>query len=120
MKRIIRFTASTALIFAFFINALPCGPSYISPIFEYEHAPENPYENFAAGKIGILKPSQRRIVLIAAYRYLNGGGYSAPEQKALVDVWNAEFNNRAYEEDDIGEAVKKWIEKRKSVVGKEE
>ena len=120
MKQIVRFVLSTFLIFAFLSNALPCGPSYISPIFEYEHAPENPYENFAAGKIGIIKPSQRRIVLIAAYRYLNGGGYSAAEQKALVEVWNAEFNNKAYEDDDISETVKKWVEKRKSVVGKEE
>lgn len=120
MKNTIRFAVSTVLIFAFFANALPCGPSYITPIFEYEHAPENPYENFAAGKIGIIKPSQRRIVLIAAYRYLNGNGFSAPEQKALVEVWNAEFNNQPYETDDINETVKKWVEKRKSVVGKEE
>ncbi len=120
MKNIIRFAVSTVLIFAFFANALPCGPSYITPIFDYEHAPENPYENFAAGKIGIIKPSQRRIVLIAAYRYLNGNGFSAPEQKALVEVWNAEFKNEPYETDDISETVKKWVEKRKSVVGKEE
>jgi hypothetical protein len=120
MKNIIRFAVSTILIFAFFANALPCGPSYITPLFDYEHAPENPYENFAAGKIGIIKPSQRRIVLIAAYRYLNGGGFSDAEQKALVEVWNAEFNNQPYEADDISETVKKWVEKRKSVVGKEE
>src|SRR5215213_2882931 len=119
MKNIIRFAVTTVLLFAFFTTALPCGPSYISPVFEYEHAPENPYENFAAGKIGIIKPSQRRIVLIAAYRYLNGGGYSQPEQKALVDVWNAEFSNKPYEEDNISETVKKWVEKRQSVVGKE-
>ncbi|HEY8560848.1 MAG TPA: hypothetical protein VIL74_10775 [Pyrinomonadaceae bacterium] len=120
MKNLIRFGAAVLLIFAFLTNALPCGPSYVSPVFEYDYAPENPYENFAAGKIGVLKPSQRRIVLLAAYRYLNGGGFSAPEQKALVEVWNAEFNNRPYEEDDVGETVKQWIEKRKSVVGKEE
>ncbi|HVE57687.1 MAG TPA: hypothetical protein VNB22_12715, partial [Pyrinomonadaceae bacterium] len=120
MKVIIRFAVSTFLIFAFFANALPCGPSYITPLFEYEHAPENPYENFAAGKIGILQPSQRRIVLIAAYRYLNGGGFSDAEQKALVEVWNAEFNNQPYEEENISETVKKWVEKRRSVVGKEE
>jgi hypothetical protein len=120
MKTIAAFLSSLLLI-AFSVNPiLACGPSYISPIFEYEHAPENPYENFAAGKLGILKPSQRRIVLIAAYRYLNGGGFSDPEQKALVEVWNAEFNNQPYEEENIGETVKKWVEKRKSVVGKEE
>jgi hypothetical protein len=112
---------SSLLLIALAVNPVfACGPSYISPIFEYEHAPENPYENFAAGKIGILKPSQRRIVLLAAYRYLNGGGFSQPEQKALVEVWNAEFNNQPYEADDISETVKKWIAKRKAVVGKEE
>ena len=120
MKDYLRLIVSSVLICAFAFNALPCGPSYISPIFEYEHAPENPYENFAAGKLGILKPSQRRIVLIAAYRYLNGGGFSDTEQKALVEVWNAEFNNQPFEADNIGETVKAWIEKRKSVVGKEE
>lgn len=120
MKNIIRFVVSAVLVFTFSVNALPCGPSYISPIFEYEHAPEDPFVNFAGGRIGILKPSHRRIVLLAAYRYLKGGGFSDTEQKALVEVWDAEFNNKPYESDDVGEAVKKWVEKRKSVVGKEE
>lgn len=120
MKNIIRFVVSAVLIGAFSVNALPCGPSYISPVFEYEHAPENPYQNFAAGKIGIIKPSHRRIVLLAAYRYLNNRGFSDLEQKALVEVWRAEFDNIAYETDDISETVKKWVEKRKAVVGKEE
>ena len=119
MKNIIRLIVSTLLIFAFFAHALPCGPYYLSPIFEYEHAPDDPFENFAAGRIGILKPTYRRVVLVAAYRYLNGGGYSQDEQKALVDVWNAEFNNKSFTEDDISESVKGWVEKRKSVVGKE-
>jgi hypothetical protein len=120
MKRFAAFLSSLLLLPLLANPILACGPSYISPIFEYEHAPENPYENFAAGRIGIIKPSQRRIVLMAAYRYLNDGGFSGAEQKALVEVWNAEFNNQPYEEDDIGETVKKWVEKRRSVVGKEE
>jgi hypothetical protein len=112
---------STLLLIALFANSmLACGPSYLTPIFDYEHAPENPFENFAAGKIGIIKPTQRRIVLIAAFRYLNGGGFSQSEQKALVDVWKADFNNQPYEEDDISETVKQWVEKRQDVVGKEE
>ena len=99
MKNIVRFAVSIVLIFTFFSSALPCGPSYISPIFDYEHAPENPYANFAAGKIGIIKPAQRRIALLAAYRYLNGGGFSEAEQKALVEVWEAELDNKPYKED---------------------
>ncbi|MBS1796382.1 MAG: hypothetical protein JSS81_21210 [Acidobacteria bacterium] len=120
MKNIGRILMATVLLGAFLSNVFPCGPSYVSPLFEYEHAPEDPFANFAAGRIGVLVPTQRRIVLIAAYRYLNGGGFSQPEQKALVDVWNAEFNNREFETDDVGEAVKQWVEKRKEFVGKDE
>lgn len=110
------------LLFLFAANTVfPCGPGFLTPIFEYKHAPENPYENFAAGRIGVLKPTYRRIVLFAAYRYLNNGSFSADEQKGLVDVWNAEFNNKSFQnDDDVGAAVKAWVEKRKNVVEKEE
>jgi hypothetical protein len=119
MKNLVKFLSSFLLIVLLFNSIYACGPSYLSPIFEYEHAPDDPFANFAAGKIGILKPTYRRVVLVAAYRYLNGGGFSQDEQKALVDVWNAEFNNKSFTEDDISETVKGWVEKRKSVVGKE-
>ena len=100
-------TASIFLLFLLLANAaLPCGPGYITPIFEYEHAPENPFENFAAGRIGVLKPSYRRVVLFAAYRYLNNGSFSAGEQKELVDVWNAEFKNEDTQDTAVDEAVK--------------
>jgi hypothetical protein len=120
MRNFARFFFACLWLLALTANLWPCGPSYVSPIFEYEHAPENPYQNFAAGKLGLIKPSQRRIVLLAAYRYLSGGSFSADEQKALVEVWNAEFRNERYEEDDVSETVKTWLEKRKAVVGKED
>lgn len=120
MKRHIQTLFSALLIFAFFVSVLPCGPSYVTPIFDYKYAPENPYENFAAGNIGILKPSYHRSVLFAAYRYFNGGSFTAAEQKALVEVWEADFKNKEYIDDDVSEAVKLWIEARKSVAGKEE
>src|SRR5687767_3590087 len=120
MKNTFRFLISFLLIFAFISNTLPCGPAYITPVFDYKKAPENPYENFAAGRIGILKPSYHRSVLFAAYRYFNGGSFNASEQKALTDVWNAEFNNKEYITDEVAEAVREWIEARKAMVGKEE
>jgi tetratricopeptide (TPR) repeat protein len=119
MKNIVRFIASGLLILAFIVNALPCGPAYISPVFEYNNAPENPYENFAAGRIGILKPSLNRSVLFAAYRYLNGGGFTVSEQKALVEVWRADFDNKEFQGNDVSEAVKAWVAKRRDVVGEE-
>lgn len=119
MKRLFRFFFSLILLFTFFASLLPCGPAFVTPVFEYKFAPENPYENFAAGRIGILKPTYRRVVLFAAYRYLNGGSFAADEQKALVDVWNAEFNNQEFEDDDVGEAVKLWVKERKAFLGDE-
>jgi hypothetical protein len=120
MNKPVNIFASLLLLIAFTLNALPCGPAYLTPLFDSKHAPENPYEDFAAGKIGILKPSYNRSVLFAAYRYLNGGGFNSSEQKAMVDVWKAEFDNKDYKNDDISEFVKAWIDKRKDVVGKEE
>jgi hypothetical protein len=120
MKNSLRLAVSAFLMLAFFSNILPCGPGFITPIFEYKHAPENPYENFAAGKLGVLKPTYRRVVLLAAYRYLNNGTFTADEQKGLVDVWNAEFNNRDFQGNDVQEALISWLEKRKDVTGKEE
>ncbi len=124
MKFNLKFTVSTILFFVFLFNSLPvalaCGPSYISPVFDYQYAPENPFQNFASGKLGIIKPTHRRVVLFAAYRYLNGGGFSADEQKGLVDVWNAEFNNKEFSDDDVKDAVIEWVKRRKAVFPKEE
>src|SRR5690349_17131925 len=120
MKQKFQILFSAILIFAFCTSVIPCGPSYVTPLFDYKSAPENPYENFAAGRIGILKPTYHRSVLFAAYRYLNGGTFSATEQKALVEVWNADFNNKAYIDDDVSESVKAWVEARKAVAEKEE
>jgi hypothetical protein len=114
------FFLSVIIIFQSIAPVFACGPSYITPVFDYESAPEEPFENFAAGKIGIVKPTYHRAVLFAAYRYLNGGAFSADEQKGLIDVWNAEFNNRSFEDNDVSEAVKVWVERRKEVVKDEE
>lgn len=115
------FALTLILIFQNIIPAFACGPGYVSPVFDYKNAPENPYANFAAGKLGIIKPTYHRIVLFAAYRYLNGGGFSAEEQKGLVEVWNAEFDNKSYDSgDDTSAIIKKWVEARKQVFKEEE
>ncbi len=101
-------------------NALPCGPGYISPVFDQKEAPENPYANYAAGRLGIIKPSFRRSILFAAYRYLNGGSFSADDQRSLIEHWKAEVNKDYPQQDDISEAVKAWVVQRKTVLEKEE
>lgn len=120
MKHLGRVFALFAVIFSLLTNVLPCGPGYISPVFEYESAPENPYENFAAGRLGIVKPTFHRSVLYAAYRYINGSGFLPDEQKAMVDVWKADFDNKDYLDTDITDAVRIWVEKRQEAVGKDE
>ena len=41
-------------------------------------------------------------------------------KKVLIEVWNAEFNNNEFRYDDVSEAVKDWVKKRKEVFPKEE
>ncbi len=108
------------LVAAFLSNALPCGPGYITPLFDTRSAPDNPFTDYAAGRLGIIKPTFRRSVLFAAYRYIAGSGLSAPEQKAIIEVWNAEIHNKDYLDNTIEAAVKAWVAKRKEVVGNEE
>ncbi len=119
-----KFIAAIILIYSVFFNNLPtvnaCGPSYLAPIFEFSNAPERPWTDFASGKLGIIKPTHRKIVLFAAYRYLKGGGFSQDEQKDLIDVWEADFNFKDRGDTDITEAVKAWIKARQSVVKNEE
>jgi hypothetical protein len=117
MKTARSFFTVFLIIFAFITNGIPCGPAYISPIFVYESAPENPYENFAAGSLGIIKPKFHRSVLFAAYRYLTGGTFTPDEQKGLVEAWKAEFDNKSYTDNDVTETVRAWVQKRKDVVG---
>ncbi len=120
MKSFFRFATTIVLLLAFLSQALPCGPGYTTPMFNNEKAPENPYSNFASGQLGIIKPGFRRSVLFAAYRYLNGGSFSANDQAALVELWKNEIDHSYKPQDDISEAVKGWVEKRKEVVSKEE
>lgn len=116
MRILFKTLFAAAIIGILFINARPCGAPALYPIFSYKRAPENPYENFAAGKLGIIKPTMTRNVLFAAYRYVNGGGFNAAEQKGLVDVWNATFKNEDFRNVDMDAAVKKYLDERKNVM----
>lgn len=120
MRAICRFAVSLVLISAFLTNALPCGPGYITPLFDTTSAPENPYADYAAGRLGIIKPKYRRSVLYAAYRYIAGGGLTGAEQQGIIDVWRAEIDNKDFRDNSVDEAVKAWVERRKDVAGTEE
>ncbi len=120
MRAISRSVVTLILIATFLSNTWPCGPGYITPVFDTTSAPEAPYTEYAAGQLGIVKPTFRRSVLYAAYRYINGNGMNRLEQEAMVDVWKADIDNKDFRDDSVDEAVKNWVEKRKEVVGKDE
>jgi hypothetical protein len=57
-------------------------------LFRSHVHPDLPFNNFADGKLGIIKPTWEHSYLYVAYRYLAGPGFDAAEQKALVSLWN--------------------------------
>jgi hypothetical protein len=120
MKNLARLTSTFLIVVTFLSNALPCGPGYTSPLFDTTSAPENPWTEYAAGRLGIVKPTFHRSVLIASYRHIAGNGLNAAEQQALVDVWTAEIENKDFADDTVDVAVQAWVAKRKEVFEKEE
>jgi hypothetical protein len=86
-----------------------CGPSSIEPVFVFKESPDPPFNEFAGGKIGIVKPQFGRKTLVIAFRYLNDRSFGSEEQKALVEALHGEPP-----EDDGIEAVKTWVSTRKS------
>lgn len=57
-------------------------------LFESHVHPDLPLDRFAAGWLGIIKPTWDRSYLYVAYRCLTGRGFDAPEQKAMLSLWN--------------------------------
>lgn len=115
-----RYIATISLILALLSSALPCGPGYTTPLFDTTKAPENPWSQYAAGRLGIVKPTFHRSVLIAAYRHIAGNGLSGAEQQALIDVWTAEIKNKDHGDDTVDDVVQAWVKIRKEVFEKEE
>lgn len=115
-KPIVIFSAVLLLLSAVW----PCGPGYLTPVFDTNKSPERPFSNFAAGQLGIIKPSFRRSVLFTAYRHINGGGLNATEQEAMVEIWRAEFENRDFADLSIDDAVRAWVAGRAASVPKDQ
>jgi hypothetical protein len=65
-----------------------CGPFFEETIFSFDTQPETSPEDFAAGKLGIIRPGFRRAYLAVAYRYLSGLTLTPEQQRATLDVWN--------------------------------
>ncbi|HEU4478715.1 MAG TPA: hypothetical protein VFR80_09370, partial [Pyrinomonadaceae bacterium] len=95
--------------------ASACGPFFIEPIFVHEWSPDLPFSEFTGGRIGIVKPSFGRKTLTIAFRYLNGGSFTADEQKALVTALRGTAAEKP-----TTDPVKLWIAKRKEFLAEDE
>ena len=101
--------ALTALMLFNYLPSAGAADSY--PVYVSESSPDLPFEEYTNGKIGIVRPSFGRKTLFIAYRYLNGGSFTAEEQSDLVEA----LNGTAPEENAL-EALKAWIDARKEFV----
>ena len=115
LSHIVDVVLAALMLFNSVPSALACGPSETEPIFVSMDSPDLPFDEFTNGKIGIVQPSFGRKTLVIAYRYLNGGSFTADEQKDLIDA----LNGKAPEE--AGDAaVKAWINGRQEFLKEEQ
>jgi hypothetical protein len=64
------------------------GVHSVIALFQSHVHPDIPFDEFAAGRLGIIQATWRRTYLYVAYRYMAGPGFDAGEQKSLVSMWN--------------------------------
>jgi hypothetical protein len=113
-----RITALSLFVVTAFHLAPParaCGPATIDPIFVFQESPDLPFAGFTRGQLGIVKPNFGRKTLAIAYRYLNGGSFSEPEQAALVEA----LRGQSPDEESTA-ALKNWVEARKELLKEKE
>src|SRR5215472_8616805 len=94
-----------------------CGPWLDEAIFIPGGAPQTPQPEFAAGKLGILRPTMRRSYLIVAYRYLSGMKLTAEQQRQAMDVWNRNMGPTPPPFADQHPASDAWLKARERVEG---
>lgn len=86
-RRIVSLLLPAALVFAAARPALACGPFFMEAIFTHTKHPDMPFDPFARGRLGVLRPSYARTYLAVAYRQLQGVPLNAAERAALVSMW---------------------------------
>lgn len=91
-------------------SAEACGWSSSTETVTQQH-PDLPLENFAAGRLGILRPTHARSYLVVAYRHLQGIGLSRTEQRGAARLWASRLGEMGASPD------KPWLEAKKRVLG---
>jgi len=57
------------------------------PVFVPVLHPDHHFNDFAAGRLGIIHPTYARSYLVVAFRYLNGGAFTTQQQAQLCRLW---------------------------------
>ena len=98
------------------------GVHSVIALFESHVHPDIPFDKFAGGRLGIIKPTWRRSYLYAAYRYLAGPGFDASQQKAMVSLWDdwlglgaAGVAQSQQDQQSPGKVTSEWIAARNKV-----
>lgn len=72
-------------------NSFSCTDSS-QPVFGADNYPDMPFNNFAAGNLGIITPHLATSYLVVAYRYLNKLPLNTAEQINALSVWSDYFS----------------------------
>lgn len=118
-----KYFLSLTILTSLLLNSVPpvsaCGPFYTDVLFSFDVRPDN-LEEFASGKIGILRPDYARSYLIVAYRVLNGLPLSKQQQNQAVELWKyrlgIDFPEVYRDDQDISTALEKWSTLRNNVL----
>lgn len=93
-------------------GAFPCAPMFPTAVFTLTSGPDDPYQNYLRGDLGVLQPGYGSFDLVTAYRWLTGTGLTPEEQAALLG--NSSDNESTEEEEDW---VKNWLDARNEIKG---
>jgi hypothetical protein len=91
-----------ALLFVFLICFFYAAPVLQScsegpdPFDDFSVHPDVPLEKFAAGRLGIVKPTFARSYLVVAFRYASGAPLTKDEQLAASALWENRVGQYSY------------------------
>lgn len=95
--------------------ARACGPHFDTAYFTFATHPDAPFEPYAAGQIGVLRPTYARSYLAVAYRHLQGVPTSAEDQASVVALWERRLRIVFSAEAAAGDPERAWLEARSRV-----
>lgn len=115
MRRMQRWTllaAATAMGLMAVREAVACGPYATTALFTDIGTPDTEPKAFAAGQLGIVRPTFSKENLVIAYRHLEGWGLDDEAQAAVATAPEVDNGGPGPEPD-------RWLKARAAVVGGE-